>query len=94
LIFGILTGNLGTIIQSAKKLINDPATVDPPQSEFANEIAQAFEVYIGSERDSTSPNDPIVDGGYENYEGDGDKGGWERVIAEGKIKKVNPKEQE
>ena len=93
LIFGILTGNLGIVIQSAKKLIgSDP--LNPPQSEFANEIAQAFEVYIGAERDSASPNDPIVDGGYENYEGDGKDGGWERVIAEGKIKKVNPKEQE
>jgi hypothetical protein len=44
LIFGILTGNIGTVIQAVKGMTNNNR---PYQSEYANEIAQAFEVYTG-----------------------------------------------
>jgi hypothetical protein len=44
LIFGILTGNIGTVIQAVKGMTNKNR---PYQSEYANEIAQALEVYTG-----------------------------------------------
>ena len=92
LVFGILTGNIGTIIQAAKQLNEGPAKLQ--QEEFANEIATAFEVYTGmpgtqsEEYDIEKYNNPIDAGNYtENT-------GWQEVIEKGKIKKVTPAEQE
>jgi hypothetical protein len=52
LIFGILTGNLAMIIKSAQELAN-PNREDLDQALYANEVAQAFEVYVG---DAANPN--------------------------------------
>lgn len=78
LIFGILTGNIGTIVQAAKQMSNkknEEAVL--AQTEFANEIAQAFEIKI----DDKVPVSSTVDDLLKNGEGQ-------------RIKKVNPKEQE
>lgn len=50
LIFGILTGNIGTIIQSSQRLSNQGNNIDE-QTTFANEIVQAFEINIKDEID-------------------------------------------
>ena len=95
LIFGILTGNLASAIKAAINLASKEET--PVQDDFANEIAQAFEVYIGGPKDENDIGDPLVDGGYmngENEEGKAEDNGWSGIIAAGKIKKVNPAEQE
>ena len=84
LIFGILTGNLGTIINAATNLAENPTP--PEQAVYANEVAQAFEVYVGDATDfnyswSSDYEDALNDSLY--------------VTAKnGKIKKINPKEQE
>ena len=97
LVFGILTGNLGIIVNSIKNLIDEP--VAPEQEEYANEIAQAFEIYVG-DQSSSEPgftSEWMKDGenaadlndsttSYKNY--------LDKAASEGKIKKVNPKEQE
>jgi hypothetical protein len=108
LVFGILTGNLGTIITSIKKLIDEP--VAPEQEEYANEIAQAFEIYVGGQSSSepyvkpglvNDPDSLITSGGIgvdlkvaENGKTISYKNYLDRAASEGKIKKVNPKEQE
>lgn len=71
LVIGILTGNIAKIISSAITFNQEPTV----QTEFANEIAQAFEVEIGD---------------YDTYAGMS----ISKLIEDGKIKKVNPKEQE
>ena len=84
LIFGILTGNIGTVIQAVKGMTNNNR---PYQSEYANEIAQAFEVYTGVDGKSDEQktyNSTL----YESING------LEETVAAGYIKKVNPKEQE
>ncbi len=84
LIFGILTGNIGTVLQAVKEMTNNTQTY---QSEYANEIAQAFEVYTGVDGKSDEQktyNSTL----YENIDG------LEETVAAGYIKKVNPKEQE
>ena len=84
LIFGILTGNIGTVIKAIKGMTN---TNQSYQSEYANEIAQAFEVYTGVDGKSDEQktyNSTL----YEDIDG------LEETVAAGYIKKVNPKEQE
>lgn len=85
LIFGILTGNIGTIIQSIKQLanVND---ANKSQLEYANEVAQAFELYIGKGSDEIAaiPETPE----------DAQNTQIEELVKNGWIKKVNPKEQE
>lgn len=84
LIFGILTGNIGTVIQAVKGMTGNNR---PYQSEYANEIAQAFEVYTGVDGKSDEQktyNSTL----YESING------LEETVAAGYIKKVNPKEQE
>jgi hypothetical protein len=53
-------------------------------------------VYIGKPEDEKTTSNPLVDGGYmnDNTEKEDAKNGWSGIIAAGKIKKVNPKEQE
>lgn len=102
LVFGILTGNLGTIITSIKKLIDAP--VEPEHEEYANEIAQAFEIYVGGQSSSEPYIKPGVtsewisgdndDGVDLNTNGVSYKNYLDKAASEGKIKKVNPKEQE
>jgi hypothetical protein len=68
-IFGILTGNIGQVVNALN-------TSNPPeQTEFSNEIAQAFEVYVGAldNSDDTNDvsvvgNDPLIDGEYAEYD--------------------------
>jgi hypothetical protein len=87
LIFGILTGNLGLIISNAKKLANkekEPAEQDM----YANEVAQAFEVYIGDAKTIA------YDWSDEYKTGEYDNNTLSDAASEGKIKKINPKEQE
>ena len=85
LIFGILTGNLFKVIQDAIKLAKgeeEPAEQDM----YANEVAQAFEVYIG---DAKTVNYDWSD----DYDVTSNKA-LEEAARDGKIKKINPKEQE
>jgi hypothetical protein len=63
LIFGILTGNLGSIITSAINLAKDGGK-RKKQTEFANEVAQAFEVYTGCLPDADPSADWYSEGGY------------------------------
>ena len=84
LIFGILTGNIGTVIRAVKGMTNNNR---PYQSEYTNEIAQAFEVYTGVDGKSDEQktyNSTL----YESING------LEKTVEAGYIKKVNPKEQE
>ena len=93
LIFGILTGNLGTIITSIKKLVKDP--VDPEQEEYANEVAQAFELYVGdTTKEDYTPPYIIGEGAAQTAANDYKTNALQKAASEGKIKKVNPKEQE
>lgn len=85
LIFGILTGNLGTIIQAAKDLAS-PDRKPTGQELYANEVAQAFEVYVG---DATT-----VDYDWSSEYNDALDNSLDVTAKNGKIKKINPKEQE
>lgn len=85
LIFGILTGNLGLIISNAKKLA-DKKKEPAEQDMYANEVAQAFEVYIG---DAKTVNYDWSD----DYDVNSNNA-LEEAAKDGKIKKINPKEQE
>lgn len=95
LIFGILTGNIGTIINSAKKLANsDQKTVK--QKRFANEIATSFEVYTGNPSPSSDnydikDDDWIKNGGYDLTT---NVNSLLNAAEEGKIKTVKPAELE
>jgi hypothetical protein len=96
LVFGILTGNLGIIINSAKELADD--TPKKAQKVFANEVATAFEVYTGTPSSSSDnylieDDDWVKKGGYD-LTTLGNSNALEYAAKEGKIKKVNPKEQE
>lgn len=96
LVFGILTGNLGTIINAAKDLADD--TPKNTQKVFANEVATAFEVYTGNPSPSSDnylieDDDWVKNGGYD-LDNLGNSNALEYAAKEGKIKKVNPKEQE
>lgn len=85
LIFGILSGNIGTVINAIADMTD--TTSRPTQTQFANEIAQAFEIYTGvdgSSDERKTYNSTL----YSNING------LEETVAEGYIKKVNPKEQE
>ena len=85
LIFGILTGNIGTVINAIASMTD--TTPRPVQTQFANEIAQAFEVYTGVDGQSDEQktyNSTLYS----------DINGLEETVAAGYIKKVNPKEQE
>lgn len=85
LIFGILTGNLGTIIRAATKLANNPTP--PEQAMYANEVAQAFEVQVRTQDENGKEQDWT-----EYYPDNDDTLQW--AVKNNKIKKVNPKEQE
>ena len=88
LIFGILTGNIGTIIRSATEL-SQAEQENSDQLQFANEIAQAFEVYVGDDNTLGKGANPEVD------EDQIDENSTiQEIISKGHIKKVNPKEQE
>jgi hypothetical protein len=96
LVFGILTGNLGIIINAAKDLADD--TPKNTQKVFANEVATAFEVYTGNPSSSSDnylieDDDWVKNGGYD-LDNLGNSNALEYAAKEGKIKKVNPKEQE
>ena len=82
LVFGILTGNIGTIINSSKELMSKPDRV--VQTDFANEIAQAFEVYTGKKDDTEDYDDTLFT----------DINSLQDSVANNYIKKVNPAEQE
>lgn len=85
LIFGILTGNIGTVINAIAGMTKD--TPRPVQTQFANEIAQAFEIYTGVDGQSDEQktyNSTL----YSNIDG------LEETVAEGYIKLVTPREQE
>lgn len=84
LIFGVLTGNIGTVLQAIKGMSENKTST---QSQYANEIAQAFEVYTGV--DGKSDEQKTYNSAlYSNING------LEDTVAAGYIKKVNPKEQE
>ena len=87
LVFGILTGNLGLIISNAKKLA-DKEKEPAEQDMYANEVAQAFEVYIGDAKTVA------YDWSDEYKTGENDNNTLYDAASEGKIKKINPKEQE
>lgn len=96
LVFGILTGNLGIIINAAKDLADN--TPKNTQKVFANEVAPAFEVYTGNPSSSSDnylieDDDWAKNGGYD-LDNLGNSNALEYAAKEGKIKKVNPKEQE
>lgn len=91
LIFGILTGNLGTIINSSMKLAQD--THSQTQQEFANEIATSFEIYTGVPSPTSSEYTIDQEDWYTNGIYD-ETDTLYSVMKSGKIKKVNPKEQE
>jgi hypothetical protein len=83
LIFGILTGNIGTVINAIADMTED--TPRPVQTQFANEVAQAFEIYTGVDGQSDEQktyNSTLYS----------DINGLEETVAAGYIKKVNPKE--
>lgn len=89
LVFGILTGNLGTIINSISSMTKEESDYTG-QEEFANEIAQAFEVYIGNQTssygvsDSGVPADPLSSGSPildedGNIKSTYETGGWDKA---------------
>ena len=85
LIFGILTGNIGTVIRAISGMVNEPNR--PVQTQFSNEIAQVFEVYTGVDGKSDEQktyNSTLYSGINSLYD----------TVSNGYIKKVNPKEQE
>ena len=107
LVFGILTGNLGIVIKSAADLANKSYEERPKQEQFANEIAQAFEVYLGKPKKGDEDKKPdetggegdwVTNGGYSENYGSGEEdtvyAGLVQAMREGKIKKVVPAEQE
>jgi hypothetical protein len=99
LIFGLLTGNLGILIKAAADLADD-SEKRSEQSEYANEIAQAFEIYTGipsasSEAWSLDLDNPITSGGYTEYSTESDSenqtlDALEKAASEGKLKLVQP----
>ena len=99
LIFGILTGNLGMVIQSAVKLAKHNADGEKEkllQDEFANEITQAFEMYVGKSlvgENAYKPGDDPYDTDIYD-EDDPDSSDIKNLVANGNIKKINPTEQE
>lgn len=80
LIFGILTGNIGTIISAAQQISNQKENIS--QQTFANEIVQAFEIKVTNDDKDNTPYNPDS------------STTWKDIVNEGRIKKVNPKEQE
>lgn len=89
LVFGVLTGNIGTIISSVKKLIKEPNR--PVYDVYTNELVQAFEIYTGKEASGASADDVEV---YNEDLYEGKFSNLGEIQAKGYIKKVNPKEQE
>lgn len=87
LIFGILTGNIGFIVSSCKKLIAAEEKNDYTEMDFANEIAQSFEIYVGKGSDE-------IQSPPSTAEGAATETTIETVAKNGWIKKVSPKEQE
>lgn len=86
LIFGILTGNIGFIVSSCKKLKAAEEKNDYTEMDFANEIAQAFEIYVGKGSDKIQSPPTTAE--------DAAKDTTIETLAENEwIKKVNPKEQ-
>lgn len=84
LVFGILSGNIGTVINAISKLTDNSR---PVQKQFTNEIATAFEVYTGVDGKSDEQktyNSTLYSGINSLYD----------TVSNGYIKKVNPKEQE
>ena len=86
LVFGILTGNIGTVIRAVSDLANSNKQ-QPTQTDFANEIAQAFEVYTGYSKEDDKV-DNYDDSKYNNLDS------YQDIVAQGYIKKVVPQEQE
>jgi hypothetical protein len=92
LIFGILTGNLGLVISNAQKLADGEKEHDE-QDMYANEVAQAFEVYIGDLKKPILENEENGENAeYTSHYKDDNT--LVHAASEGKIKKINPKEQE
>ena len=90
LVFGILSGNIGTVINAVKKLVNNDTR--PRQTEFSNEIVTSFEVYTGV--NDQSEKQKTYDSDLYSKMNKSSKSALEETVAEGWIKKVNPKEQE
>ena len=91
LVFGILTGNIGIAIRSIREL-NTEHDSTPLQTDFANELAQAFEVFTGVDgKTETTPdyNESL----YINI-GMNTTNELYEIVEKGYIKKVNPSEQE
>ena len=91
LVFGILTGNIGTVLQSLDKLSND-SQKQPTQTDFSNEIATAFEIYTGV--DGKSDDQQTYNSSLYSKMNENEKNALKETVANGWIKKVNPKEQE
>jgi hypothetical protein len=83
LIFGVLTGNIGIVINAIADMTD--STPRPEQTQFSNEIAQAFEIYTGVDgksADQKTYNTAL----YSNINE------LKETVAAGYIKKVTPKE--
>lgn len=95
LILGILSGQIGLIVKAAtqmKAYHDQEEEPDSDQDQYANEIATAFEVYIGKDGQDKRPTDadvPMTDDSTVAQ-----KYTYKDVIQNGWIKKLDPKEQE
>lgn len=88
IIFGILTGNIGTVIKGISDLTSSSPT-QVHQDKYANEICQAFEVYIGGTENGLETSTSVDDEGVVTQDTN-----IQDLVKAGHIKKVNPKEQE
>lgn len=89
IIFGILTGNIGKIINAANDMVSN-TSADTSQDLYANEVVESFQVYVGKD----SKKEPKTASSI------GDDGtvttttSIEDLVKAGHIQKVNAKEQE
>jgi hypothetical protein len=88
IILGILTGNVGYLISGITDLATG-SSIKKSQDKYANEICQAFEVYIGGTEDGLETSKSISDSGVVTPNTN-----VQELVKAGHIKKVNPKEQE
>lgn len=104
---GILTGNIGILVQGIKRLKQSKERKDSAteQNNYANEIVQAFEVYTGKQQDKVYHWDPDEQQWYFIDEENDNKKvlvgptytsdtSLATFMKNNQIKKVNPKEQE
>lgn len=96
LIFGVLTGNLPRIIKESKALAEKDRKEESGQDIYANEVAQAFEIYTGNPSPSADNYNIDDDDAYSNgqWDQEDEDGTLAHAAKTGKIKKVDPKEME